>query len=152
MTHTTTAVTNNVYEIKLTPTQYPLNTFENTYYSGIAGETVKLGYGIPIMLSNADETARYRFVMGFKQTVAPAGTAAASGNVIVRLSKNHFANGAFDNTSDAIYEGTVSCNASGTLDTGNISGIPKGQLVWLNIYGNAANRIVELTNFQVTMT
>ena len=153
-THTTTAVTNNIYEMKVSPTQYALNAFENTVYSGIAGDTVKLGYGIPIMKTNADNSAKYRIVMNFKQTVAPAGTTVSSGNVTVRLSKNHFINGGFAQASDRVYEGTVTCNSSGvgTLTLNDITNIPKGQMLWLNLYGNTASRIVELTGFNVVMS
>ncbi|MBR1453476.1 MAG: hypothetical protein IJ593_02360, partial [Lachnospiraceae bacterium] len=151
--HTTTAVTNNVYQMNVNPTAYKLNTFENSYYTGIAGETVKLGYGIPIMMTNADDSARYTITIPVKQTIAPAGTTAASGNVTARLSYNHFVDGAFATAADKIWEGTITCNSSGVGSvTFTVDGIPRGKQLWLNLFGTTNSRKVELTGFNVNMS
>ncbi|MBR1453786.1 MAG: hypothetical protein IJ593_03985 [Lachnospiraceae bacterium] len=153
VTHTTTKVTNNIKEVTINPETVALNTFVNSYYTGVAGETVKMGYGIPIMMTNADNSTRYTITLGVKQTVAPAGTTVASGNVTARLSMNHFVNGGFATSADRLYEGTISCNSSGVgTATFTVDNIGKGQQLWLNLYGNTASRKVELTSFNVTMS
>ena len=153
VTHTTTKVTNNIKEVTINPETAALNTFVNSYYTGVAGETVKLGYGIPIMMTNADNSARYTITLGVKQTVATEGTTVASGNVTARLSLNHFVNGGFATSADRLYEGTISCNSSGVgTATFTVDNIGKGQQLWLNLYGNTASRKVELTSFNVTMS
>ena len=153
VTHTTTKVTNNVKEVKVNPETLALNTFVNSYYTGIAGETVNLGYGIPIMMTNADNSVRYTITIPVKQTVAPAGTTVASGNVTARLSLNHFVNGSFATPSDRVWEGTISCDSSGVGSaTFTVTGIPKGRQLWLNLYGDTAYRKVELTGFNVVMS
>ena len=153
VTHTTTAVTNNYYDVTINPETLKLNTFVNSYYTGIAGETVKIGYGIPIMMTNADDSARYTITIPVKQTVAPAGTTVASGNVTARLSLNHFVDGAFATAADKVWEGTITCNSSGVGSvTFTVDGIPRGKQLWLNLYGTTNARKVELTGFNVNMS
>ena len=153
VTHTTTKVTNNIKEVTINPETIALNTFVNNYYTGVAGETVKMGYGIPIMITNADAGATYSITIPVKQTVAPEGTVSASGDVTARLSLNHFVNGNFATPDDKIWEETISCDSSGIGSaTFTVDSIPKNQQLWLNLYGNTASRIVELTGFNVNMS
>ena len=117
------------------------------YYTALAGETVYMGGGIPIMTTWSSDETKYRLTAKvLLQTDTGTNT---SGNVTLRLSKNQFKDGNFETASDIIYEDTITCDSNGV---GNITfdidgGIPDNQLVWLNLFGATDNRVVYLTDF-----
>ena len=147
VSHSVTGVTNNVYRVDAQTAGYKLNTFENMYYTGIAGKPVYMGGGIPIMSTLSSDETKYRITA--KVLLKTDTGTNTSGNVTLRLSKNQFKDGNFETASDIIYEDTITCDSNGV---GNITfdidgGIPDNQLVWLNLFGTTDNRVVYLTDF-----
>ena len=152
--HSTSKVTNTIYEVTIKPEQRDsggcaLNEFENPYYTGIAGESVMLGYGIPIFIANDDAEADHKVSMKIKKEYG-SGT-----NVTARLSRNHFVNGNFQNASDKIDERTITfSNANvGQEKTAEfeVTGLPQNTLVWLNLDGATADNFIALTDFSVKL-
>ena len=143
-------VSNTVKEVYIVPEEMKLNRFVNTYLTNIAGEPVYLGYGVPILATKQDD-GEYRITIKVKLTEAPAGAAVTGGTVTIRLAKNHFTNGNFTNAADRLYEGTIICGSDGLGEvTFEINGVEK-TLLWLNLFGDVDQRIVELTDVTVKM-
>ena len=111
----------------------PMSSFENIYLSAVAGETVWMGGGAPLLYIQSSDDTEYKVTMNIKLYNASGNP--TSGTCYVKLSKKQFSNGLITNTGDAIYEGEKTCNSSGeaTIVIDNITGLPKGSNVWYNL-------------------
>ena len=144
VSHTVTAVTNNVYLINGLPETRRLDSFEVNPYTGIAGETVYVGGGIPFAYTQTFNSET-KFTIKFKTTTT--ANAATSAPVTWRLSTAQFKDGTYATASDKLADGTLTTNSSGVgTATVTLKDLPSKQLIWLNAYSTTASRIVEITD------
>ena len=149
--HTVTGVTNTVYEITGSPQNLALDSFEVNPYTGIAGETVYVGGGIPFAYTrtaNPETTFKITF-----RTLNLSGSVSGSTELKWMLSRKQFKDGDYVNsTSDKLAEGTVTTNSSGVYTvTTTLAELPANQLIWLNAYSTTNDRIVEWTDCSVSV-
>ena len=148
--HTVTGVTNNVYEITGTPENLALDSFEVNPYTGIAGETVYIGGGIPFaytQTANPETTFTIEFA-----TLAWGGGLRPSTPLKWMLSTKQFTDGDYANASDKLAEGTVTTDSSGGCTvTTTINDLPANQLIWLNAYSTENMATVMWTDCSVTV-
>ena len=151
--HTISKVTNNIYGVTATPETYNMNSFQNEYYSNVAGEKVYLGYGMPILKTNVASGVETTYNVTLTVKLTDKLGASKGENVNLKLSRNHFVDGNFgDATNDKVYEATITTNSSGVGQaTFSFDGVKMNQLLWINFYGLTDNRIVELTDFKISI-
>ena len=112
------------YLPSITPVSYKLNTFTNSYLSAIAGETVYLGGGMPIVrTTDSDQRLRIKFT---------ANTTGPSANKVkVVISDKQFVDG---NLAPGAHEFYSNECTPGTSYETTIDIVNKNQVVWMNIY------------------
>ena len=151
--HTISKVTNNIYGVTATPEAYNMNSFQNEYYSNVAGEKVYLGYGMPILRTDVASGVETTYNVTLTVKLTDKLGASKGENVNLKLSRNHFVDGNFaDATNDKVYEATITTDSSGVGQaTFSFDGVKMNQLLWINFYGLTDNRIVELTDFKISI-
>ena len=131
------------YKPSIIPTSYKLNTFTNSYLSAIAGATVYLGGGMPIIKTTDDEQ---RIKISFK-IVASSGSTSP---VKVLISDKQFKDGAFDTGATQYYDNncTPGTNYDVTIDIEK-----NNQVIWMNLYDTSTtdNIAVNIDDFDIEL-
>ena len=131
------------YKPSITPMSYKLNTFTNSYLSAIAGETVYLGGGMPIIKTTDDEQ---RIKIKFN-VHSSAGTTSP---VKVLISDKQFKNGAFDTGATHFYDNNCipQTDYEVTIDVEK-----NNQVIWMNLYDTSADDsvVVNINDFNIEL-
>ena len=127
------------YLPSITPVSYKLNTFTNSYLSAIAGETVRIGGGMPIAKTTDSDQ---RLKVEFATYTSGPGT----NKVKVVISDKQFVDGNLAPGALELYsnECTPGTSYEATFDVAN-----NNHVVWMNIYDTdtTTNYDAHLTNF-----
>ena len=144
--HTATAPTNDTYTMKLNRESLAKTSFENSYLSAVAGETVYVGGGCPIVLLESED--KITVTMDFlAKSKADAGTLVNGAVINYKISDKQFTAGNFSSGARNIASGTVTTNSSGTAQvTFDTEALPKGTKLWISAYASTKPQVVELTN------
>ena len=141
--------------VGLTVDEAPMNYFENIYLTAIAGETVWMGCGAPLMEMQSPADTEYKITMKLKLYDSSGNPAGATGynQAYVMLSKNKFWNGLFVAAEDILFDDTITFDSTGnaTLEIDNFTGVDKGKKVWYNLSALNNGYYVVCTDCDVTV-
>ena len=144
--HTATAATNTTYAITCERELLPTDSFEQSYISSVAGETVYLGGGCPIVESNGDADIKLTIKL---KTYNKIKNGSVIGNQVVnyKLSDKQFVKGGFAPGSKHLADSTVTTDSSGEATISMVvSSIGANQLIWITTYASTQPYVVELVD------